>query len=198
MNSNPPFTPQPNWNTLELQPAPVPGQATARLSSSQSTLVVSPDALPFPGEQFDLVTCGGACGVDLYALATSCERVLKPGGWLVVNDLTVPDDPRAARYVNVLYQFRDPREQTHYAEYEWNGVFLDVGLHVEKSEVIAGDRVSVFAPELHLSTYQVERLHVLLKQAPAAVQEFLTPFGVGSMDTMFIQPGLKIYGQKPE
>ena len=181
---------------LELQPTTVSGQAKALLPATQATLTVTSDALPFTDEQFDLIRCNGAFGVDLYALVKSCERALKPGGWLVVHDLTVPDDPRAARYVNVFYQFRDPTQHTHYAEYEWRGTFLDVGLQVEKSEVIEGERQPVFAPDSNLSAYQIERLHVLLQQAPTAVNDFLRPFAVGSMDAMIDHQKVIIYCQK--
>ena len=52
------------------------------------------EALPFADEAFDLLTCRIAPHhfPDVFAFVRECARVLKPGGRLVVQDLTVPDD----------------------------------------------------------------------------------------------------------
>jgi SAM-dependent methyltransferase len=202
VDSKLPFTLQPDSQTLWLTPTSRRGYAEARnlreRFEDQQPILIRPDMLPFREAQFDVINATGApFGMDLYTFARSCEHALKPGGWLTLYDRTVPEDPRAARYVNALYQFRNPTEQTHYAEYEWRGVFLDVGLRIEKCEVSQGEREPVFYEELNLSEYQIERLHILLHQAPKAVQKFLELWAIGSNDALFRTPGIIIYGQKP-
>ncbi|MBZ0302612.1 MAG: class I SAM-dependent methyltransferase, partial [Anaerolineae bacterium] len=87
---------------------------------------------------FDLVTCRIAPHhfPDVFRFVQECARVLKPGGLLLVQDLSVPEHDRAARYIDSFYRLRDPSHQRCYAEYEWRGLFLDAGLEVTHSEPI--------------------------------------------------------------
>ena len=55
---------------------------------------------------------------------------------LLVEDNTVPDDERAARYVDAFERLRDPSHHRMYAGYEWQGMFLDAGLMVESPEIV--------------------------------------------------------------
>ncbi|MBA3874578.1 MAG: methyltransferase domain-containing protein, partial [Anaerolineae bacterium] len=68
------------------------------------------EQLPFDADIFNLVTCRIAPHhfPDCWKFVQECARVLKPGGTLIVEDNTVPDDERAARYVDAFERLRDP------------------------------------------------------------------------------------------
>ena len=83
--------------------------------------------LAFAGNTFDLVTCRLASHhfPDVFRFVRECERVLKPGGMLLVQDQIAPDDERAARFIDSFERLRDPSHSCLYNEYEWRGHFLD-------------------------------------------------------------------------
>jgi ubiquinone/menaquinone biosynthesis C-methylase UbiE len=103
-----------------------------------------------------------------------CARVLRPGGRLVVQDLTTPDDERAARYVDAFERLRDPSHVRMAAPYEWEGLFLDAGFTVEAIEIHRRPaRMEDWARQQDCSAAIIERLHILLAQAPSAVRDWL-------------------------
>jgi hypothetical protein len=124
--------------------------------------------------------------------------VLKPGGLLLVQDLSVPDDERAARYIDSFYRLRDPSHHRCYAPYEWRGMFLDAGLNVEHTETFEHTiHLIEWADQQACSPAVVERLQILLKQAPKAVIEHLHPFAVGTPDAFYVQVHVLLMGRKP-
>ena len=158
------------------------------------------EQLPFAGGSFDLVTCRIAPHhfPDCFHFAQECARVLKPGGRLLVEDLTVPDDERAARYVDSFERLRDPSHYCLYAPYEWQGMFLDAGLTVEHSEVLtkSGKRLLDWAHDQQSSDYVVERLQVMLAQAPDAVRVWWNPQCAGTKDATFDHHYAVVLGRK--
>jgi ubiquinone/menaquinone biosynthesis C-methylase UbiE len=216
--------PQPDWRVLDVATG---GGHTARTFAPSVRQVIAADIAPvmlaaaratapadlrilytatdaerlaFASAIFDLVTCRIAPHhfPDVYAFVSECARVLKPGGRLLVQDLTVPEDDRAARYIDSFYRLRDPSHHRCYAEYEWRGLLLDAGLQVAHTETVTHlINLNDWAAQQACTPYVVERLHLLLYQAPAAVAQFLQPFAITTPDALYTQPHLIILGHKP-
>lgn len=157
------------------------------------------ESLPFASETFDLVTCRIAPHhfPDVFRFIQECARVLKPGGLLLIQDQLVPDDDRAARYVDAFERLRDPSHHRVYAEYEWRGMFLDAGLSVEAVEGYA--KTADLVPWAQLqdcSAEVIERLQVMLAQAPQAVADWLHPACAGTPDATFDHRYIIITGRR--
>lgn len=163
-------------------------------------LAADAEALPFPAATFDLVTCRIAPHhfSDCFRFVTECARVLRPGGVLLIEDNTVPDDPRAARYIDSFERLRDPSHQRSYAGYEWEGMLLDAGLVVEQVETLTKPAVNLldWAGRQGASAAVIERLQVLLRQAPPAVRAWMQPFASGTPDAIFDHHYVLVKGRK--
>jgi SAM-dependent methyltransferase len=165
-----------------------------------SFLAGDAEALPFPAATFDGVTCRIAPHhfPDCFRFVTECARVLRPGGLLLIEDNTVPDDPRAARYIDSFARLRDPSHQRSYAGYEWAGMLLDAGLVVEQVETLTKPAVNLldWAGRQGASAAVIERLQVLLRQAPPAVRAWMHPFASGTPDATFDHHYVLVKGRK--
>ncbi len=156
--------------------------------------------LPFAPSTFDLITCRIAPHhfPDVYRFVTEAARALKPGGMLLVQDLATPEDDRAARYIDSFERLRDPSHGRCYAEYEWNGMFLDAGLTVETAEHHRRSASLLeWAGHQGSSDYVIERLQVMLAQAPGAVKDWLNIRCAGRPDASFDHVYIIMAGRKP-
>ena len=189
-----------DWQVLDLTGNVAPVLPTlARLVIDGSGLNVNLTQLPFNDSQFDLVIYQHQAAAqpvdDLFAAVRETARVLRPGGQLIVQDLGLPDNERAARYVDTFFRFRESSQRRSHAAYEWQGVMLDAGLEVVHTDTITRPlHLEVWAADC--SSYVTERLHILLHQAPAAVADYLRPFAIGTSDAMFTQTLVTVIGQK--
>ncbi len=181
-------------------PSPSPADGTAGEGEKITFLAGDAEALPFSAATFDLVTCRIAPHhfPDCYRFVTECARVLRPGGLLLIEDNTVPDDPRAARYIDSFERLRDPSHHRSYAGYEWEGMLLDAGLVVEHVETLTKPAVNLldWAGRQGASAAVIERLQVLLRQAPPAVRAWLHPFASGTPDATFDHHYVLVKGRK--
>jgi ubiquinone/menaquinone biosynthesis C-methylase UbiE len=156
--------------------------------------------LPFADNTFDLVTCRVAAHhfPDAYRFVLEAARVLKPGGRLAVHDHLLPEDPAAMDYIEAFETLRDPSHFRAFSESEWRGLLLDAGLlveHIEKMERAA--LLIPWAERQNNPPEVVERLRILLAQAPAAVAEWIRPRSVLSPDAGFDHVYILITGTKP-
>ncbi|MEP7293825.1 MAG: methyltransferase domain-containing protein [Chloroflexota bacterium] len=157
--------------------------------------------LPFAPASFDLITCRIAPHhfPDIFRFIQEAARALKPGGRFVVQDHVLPDDKKAAHYVEAFERLRDPSHNRALDEYEWRGSFLDAGLTVEHDERISRSaRLLPWAERQGCSPEVIEHLQILLKQAPQAAAEFWHPQAAGTPDASFDHVHILISGRKPE
>lgn len=158
------------------------------------------EALPFADNTFDLVTCRIAPHhfPDCFRFIQECARVIRPGGVLVIQDHLLPDDDRAARYIDSFERLRDPSHVRAFADYEWRGMFLDAGLTVEHAEDYSknGGKLVTWAERQGCAPDVIERLQVMLAQAPQAVADWLHPTCAGTPDAEFEHRYILIVGRK--
>jgi len=157
------------------------------------------ETLPWPDDTLDLVCCINTAHrfPDVDRCLEEAARVLAPGGSLVIFDRLLPEDDRPARYVNAFYGLGDLHHHRAFAEYQWHGMCLNAGLEVIHSEVCCKRTRLLAWSEAHGCTGEViERLQILLAQAPQAVSEFLHPSCAATPDAEFDQYFIGLVGGK--
>jgi SAM-dependent methyltransferase len=158
------------------------------------------EGLPFSANSFDLVTCRIAPHhfPDCFRFVQECARVLKPTGRLVVEDHVLPDDERAARYIDAFERLRDPSHFRAFADYEWQGMFLDAGLKVELVETLTKTDVKLvpWAERQGCTPAVIEHLQIMLVQAPDAVAAWMNPQCAATPDAAFDHHYILIAGVK--
>ncbi|MFN4071793.1 MAG: class I SAM-dependent methyltransferase, partial [Thermus caldifontis] len=104
-------------------------------------LVGDAESLPFPDQEFDLVTSRRAAHHFPHITKALAEmaRVLKPGGRLGIADMVAPANPEAARLFNALEAARDNSHVQAYTVEEWRGFVQDTGLKLLHLEEFAGE-----------------------------------------------------------
>ena len=189
--------PEAGWHVLN-----VTAQTCSVTGDGESTeySITDPAALPLAENRFDVVTCRNVVRgfPDGYRFMLEMRRVLKPGGILLVEDALLPDGERAAGYVNAFLKLRDPRHIRAYTGYEWEGTALDAGFDVALVERFTHSAPLLDpTPEQPYTPYVVERLHILLRQAPQAVATWLQPRCPGTADAHFTQHTIILKAVKP-
>jgi ubiquinone/menaquinone biosynthesis C-methylase UbiE len=158
------------------------------------------ERLAFASESFDLVTCRIAPHhfPDCFRFVLECARVLRPGGLLVIEDHLLPEDDRAARYIDAFECLRDPSHHRAFSAYEWRGMLLDAGLSMEHMETVAkrGMRLIPWAERQGCEPQVIERLQIMLAQAPGAVRAFMQPRCIGTADAEFDHQYILLVGRK--
>lgn len=156
--------------------------------------------LAFRSGTFDLVTCRIAPHhfPDCFRFVQECARVLKPGGKLLIQDQLVPDDRRAARYIDAFERLRDPSHIRIGGEYEWRGMVLDAGLQVDHTESIVKSHLLMpWAQRQGCSPQIIQKLQVMLVQAPEAVKAWMRPQYTGTDHASFEYRYIILLGHKP-
>jgi ubiquinone/menaquinone biosynthesis C-methylase UbiE len=96
------------------------------------------EELPYPDASFDLVTCRVAphhfSAPDAFVRETA--RVLKPGGWFLLIDGSVPDDcPEAEEWLHQVEKLRDPSHHRLLSRPVWSRLCREADLQVESAEL---------------------------------------------------------------
>lgn len=192
---------RPDWHVLEIGTGRVMELLRPHVAEAVSYELSGPgfSGLPFGDQRFDCILCIDSASFlyDAFPLIQTCARLLRRGGLLVIDEVIVPDDQRAARYVDAFERLRNPRHRRGYAEFEWHGLLLDAGLRIESSQQTASTiQLLDWAQPLNRPAAVVERLHILLALAPQAVAEWLQPRYANSPAAAFLRHRLQLTGRK--
>ncbi|MBI2494877.1 MAG: class I SAM-dependent methyltransferase [Candidatus Rokubacteria bacterium] len=96
------------------------------------------EALPFGDGAFDLVTCRIAAHhfADVPAAVRQVQRVLRPGGTFLLQDILGHDDSDANAFITEIEKRRDPSHVRAYRASEWKAFLRAAGLTVLEQTVI--------------------------------------------------------------
>lgn len=155
--------------------------------------------LPFASNTFDLVTCRIAPHhfPEPDRFVRESARILKPGGFLIVQDTRSPNDPDDARYTNAFEALRDPSHVEARSLDWWSSAFIASGLVLQAAHTAVKQHSLREWTEIQRCTPEVvERLQIMLMQAPPAVQYWFQPQDAGTPSARFWLHYAIVMGQK--
>jgi ubiquinone/menaquinone biosynthesis C-methylase UbiE len=94
------------------------------------------ESLPFGGSGFDIVSCRFAFHHFLHpeTAISEMERVLRPGGKIVISDIVSPEDMAKSEYQNKMEKLRDPSHVKHYQTSEILQMLEKQGFYIVYAE----------------------------------------------------------------
>lgn len=149
--------------------------AASRGLANVTPLVMDAEALDFPDEVFDAITCRMTAHhfLDCPKALREMARVLKPGGRLVLEDNSVPPDAELDRFLNGVEKLRDPTHVRAYNEAEWRAMLSAAGFQVahvrfyRKLHAVAG-----WLERAGLDPAGKQRVYTALAEAPGATRRY--------------------------
>lgn len=135
-------------------------------------------AIPFADNSFDLVTCRIAPHhfPDVAGFVRECARVVRPGGTVGIVDQIAPFEREPAAYLNAFEQLRDPSHVWEHSQADWEWFYEDARLTITHREVCQNRlEFGWWVKMQNVPADRVVRLEVMLRQAPAAVADWLQP-----------------------
>lgn len=130
--------------------------------------------LPFADGAFQLVTCRRAAHhfSNIGLALQEMRRVLGPGGRVVIDDRSVPDDDFVDRCMNLLDTYHDESHVREYRPDEWRRMLEDGGFRVETVETYTRHRPVTSLTD-GVSEENTRKIHETLAGLSAAQREAL-------------------------
>jgi SAM-dependent methyltransferase len=126
-------------------------------------------ALPFRDGAFDVVTCRIAPHhfADVAGAIRQIQRVLRPGGSFLLQDILGHDDPDANAFITEVERRRDPSHVRAYRASEWKAFLRAAGLTVIDEGVVRKIRVwDEWTGRTRMAPEARRDLEALVRQAP--------------------------------
>lgn len=70
--------------------------------------------------------------VDPFPYLLDVIQHLKPDGYMILQDYVLPNNTKVTDYINGFIHVFDKNHQKSFAQYAWDGLLLDVGLHIKQ------------------------------------------------------------------
>lgn len=131
------------------------------------------EKLPYADGAFDLVTCRVAPHhfSSPESFVRESARVLRPGGWFVLIDGSVPDDePEAEAWLHEVEKLRDPSHHRFLSPRAWSGLCEAAGLTVRAAELrpMKQPDLEWYFETAGTSPENRQRVRELIARAPAS------------------------------
>jgi len=128
--------------------------------------------LPFADETFQLVTCRRAAHhfSNIAVALQEIRRVLSPGGRVVIDDRSVPEDDFVDQCMNLLDTYHDESHIREYRPQQWRRMLEDAGFVVEVVEPYTRHR-PVTSLTNGVSEENVRKIHETLAELTDAQRE---------------------------
>ena len=156
--------------------------------------------LPFNNNYFDLVTCRIAPHhfPDALRFLRECQRVLKPGAILALQDQVLPVDAKAASLVDAFEKIRDPSHNRAYSAAEWKQLFEAAEMKIEHSEIyIKRHNFLDWARRQACDESTINQLVSMLADAPTEAREWMDPRDWGGASASFVNRHILMHGRAP-
>jgi len=156
-------------------------------------------SLPFSNDVFDAVSCRIAPHhfADCTRFLDEAARVLQPSGRFLLQDHVLPDDEDAARYMDNFERLRDPSHIRAFSHQEWLNLTQNAGIEVEYTEEITKRHIlRTWAERQGCTITIIERLDIMLKDAPRIVRDWLQVENLGTPAASFVNHHIIISGRK--
>ncbi len=134
------------------------------------------EQLPLPSASADLVTCVRAAHhfPRVERALAEMARLLRPGGYLGLADMAVPDDPQGAAFFNALEVARDASHVRALSRREWLALLPALGFEVEAVELHEeAIPLEQWLSPLPPDGAEARRVQELLAQASPEVKELV-------------------------
>ena len=158
------------------------------------------EALPFRSDCFDLVTCRIAPHhfPDPARFLREAARVARSGGFVLVQDHLLPEDPAAGQAVDAFERRRDPSHRRAFSRREWEAMFDQAGLEIQAVETLVKRHELVpWVERQGGGPGDIAALRALLTQLPPTAQAWLQPRDWDQPGASFVNHHLIVLGRKP-